>query len=128
MSPGGGSRSYAEGSMRSPKELLTAYVKAHNAGFRSGDFAALGELLLPTASMRFHGVEIGPFDNAKAILQAFREQPPDDELVVQSIRAFGDKSATATYSWASALGKSGGRLHVIAHRELISAIRVEAFS
>ena len=67
--------------MHSARELLTAYVKAHNAGFRSGDFEALGELLLPTASMRFHGIEIGPFDNAKAILQAFCEQPPDDEVL-----------------------------------------------
>ena len=113
--------------MRSAKDLLIAYVEAHNAGFRSGDFEALGELLHPTASMRYYGIEMGPFDSAEAILQAFRDHPPDDELVVQSIRAVGDKSATATYSWASALGKSGGRLHVIAHRELISAIRVEAF-
>ena len=128
MFPGGGSRSYAEGPMRPPQELLAAYVKAHNAGFRSGDFEALGALLLPTASMRFHGIEIGPFENAEAILQAFREHPPDDELVVQSIRAIGDKTAEATYAWASAPGKLVGRLRVVAHRELISAIRIEAFS
>ena len=111
-----------------PQELLAAYVKAHNAGFRSGDFEALGELLLPTASMRFHGIEMGPFDNAEAILQAFREQPPDDELAVQSIRAISDKAAEATYAWASAPGKLAGRLRVVAHRGLISAIRIEAFS
>ncbi len=114
--------------MRSPKELLTAYVKAHNAGFRSGDFEALGELLFPTASMRFHGIEIGPFNSAKAILQAFREQPPDDELVVQSIRTIGEKTAEATYAWASASGKSAGRLRILAQRGLISAIRIEVFS
>ena len=87
-----------------PQELLAAYVKAHNAGFRSGDFKALGELLLPTASMRFHGVEIGPFDNAKAILQAFSAKPPDDELVVVSLLGIGEKTAGATYGWASAHG------------------------
>ena len=114
--------------MHSARELLTAYVKAHNAGFRSGDFEALGELLLPTASMRFQGSGIGPFDNANAILQAFREQPPDDELVVQSIRAIGDKTAEATYAWESAPGRLAGRLRVVVQRELISAIRVEVFS
>ena len=111
-----------------PQELLAAYVKAHNAGFRSGDFEALGALLLPTASMRFHGIEIGPFDNAEAILQAFREQPPEDELVVQSIRAIGDKTAEATYAWESAPGKLAGRLRIVVQRELISAIRIEVFS
>ncbi len=114
--------------MHSPKELLTAYVKAHNAGFRSGDFKALGELLFPTASMRFQGIEIGPFDNAEAILQAFQEQPPDDELAVQSIRTIGDKTAEATYSWESAPGKLAGRLRIVVQRELISAIRIEVFS
>ncbi len=128
MSPGGCSKGYAGGAMRSPKDLLLAYVKAHNAGFRSGDFEALGALLLPTASMRFQGIESGPFDNANAILQAFREQPPEDELVVQSIRAIGDKTAEAIYGWADAHGKSAGRLRVVAHRELISGIRIEAFS
>jgi len=114
--------------MRSPKELFAAYVEAHNAGFRSGDFEGLGELLLPTATMRFHGIESGPFDSAKAILQAFREQPPDDELVVQSIRTIGDKTAEATYAWASASGKSAGRLRILVQGGLISGIRIEAFS
>ena len=114
--------------MRSTKDLLLAYVKAHNAGFLSGDFEALGELLHPTASMRFQGIESGPFDSAEAILQGFREHPPDDELVVRSIRAIGEKTAEAIYGWADAHGKAAGRLRVVAHRELISAIRVEAFS
>ncbi len=114
--------------MRSAWELLAAYVEAHNIGLLSGDFTALGDLLLPTASMRFQRIGIGPFDNAKAILQAFHEQPPDDELVVQSIRAIGDKTAEATYSWESAPGKLAGRLRIVAHRELISAIRIEVFS
>ena len=128
MSSGGERKRYAKRTMRSPKELLTAYVEAHNAGFRSGDFEALGELLHTTASMRYYGIEMGPFDSAEAILQGFRVHPPDDELVVQSIRAVGNKTAEARYSWASAPGKLAGRLHVVALRELISAIRIEVFS
>ena len=65
---------------------------------------------------------------AEAILQGFRVHPPDDELVVQSIRAVGNKTAEATYSWESAPGKLAGRLHVVALRGLISAIRIEVFS
>ena len=114
--------------MRGPEELLAAYVEAHNEGVRSGDYEALGALLLPTASLRFTGSAAGPFDNAAAILQAFREQPPEDELVVQSIRTKGDKTAVATYSWANAPGKSAGRLGILAQRGLISSIRIEVFS
>ena len=114
--------------MRSAKELLIAYVEAHNIGVLSGDLTALGDLLLPTASMRLQGIEIGPFDSAEAMLQGFRVHPHDDELVVLSIRAIGDKTAEAIYGWASAPGKSAGLLYVVALRGLISAIRVEAFS
>ncbi len=114
--------------MRSPQELLAAYVEAHNVGVRSRNFEALGKLLLPTASMRFRGIGIGPFDNARAILQAFSAQPPDDELVVVSVLGIGEKTAGATYAWASAPGKSAGRLRISARRGLISDIRVEVFS
>ena len=114
--------------MPGPEELLAAYVAAHNEGVRSGDFSALADLLLPTASMRFTGIAAGPFDSAAAILQAFREKPPDDELVVQSIRTKSDKTVVATYGWANAPGKSAGRLGILAQRGLISSIRIEVFS
>ena len=113
--------------MRGPTELLAAYVEAHNVGVRSGDFEALAELLLPTASMRSQGIDIGPFANAEAILQGFREHPPDDELVVGAVRTIGERTAEATYAWASAPSTSAGRLRITAQRGLVSAIRIEAF-
>ncbi len=118
---------YAEG-MRGPKELLAAYVEAHNLGVRTGNFDRLAELLLPTASMRFHGSDAGPFGNAEAILDAFYERPPDDELVVNSIHGTGDRLAEATYAWANAPGQSAGRLRITAQRGLVSTIRIEEFT
>ena len=114
--------------MRGPKELLAAYVEAHNLGVRTGNFDRLAELLLPTASMRFHGIDAGPFGNAEAILHEFHERPPDDELVVASIRGTGDRIAEATYAWASAPGRSAGRLRITAQRGLVSSIRIDAFA
>ena len=114
--------------MRGPTELLAACVEAHNVGVRSGDVEALAGLLLPTASMPFHGIDIGPFANAEAILQAFRDRPPDDELVVGAVRTIGERAAEATYAWANAPGKSAGRLRITAQRGLVSAIRIEAFA
>ena len=113
--------------MPTAKERLAAYVEAHNAGVRTGDFAALAELLHPTASMRFSGTATGPFDSAAAILQAFREQPPDDELVTVTVRATGEHAAEAVYAWASAPSKSAGRLRISTHRDLISKIRIDVF-
>ena len=113
--------------MRGPTELLAACVEAHNVGVRSGDVEALAGLLLPTASMRFQGTDIGPFANAAAILQAFRGHPPDDELVVGAVRTIGERTAEATYAWANAPSKSAGRLRITAQRSLVSKIRIEAF-
>ena len=114
--------------MHGPRELLAAYVEAHNLGVRSGNFDGLAELLLPTASMRFQGIDFGPFGSAEAILQAFRDRPPDDELVVGAVRTTGERIAEATYAWASAPSKSAGRLRITAQRGLVSAIRIEAFA
>ncbi len=85
--------------MPGPEELLAAYVEAHNEGVRSGDYSALADLLLPTASMRFSGIAAGPFDSAAAILQAFREKPPDDELVAVTVRRVGEQRAEARMRW-----------------------------
>ena len=114
--------------MPNPIELLGEYVEAHNHGVRTGDFDALGELLLPTASMRFHGIETGPFDSAAAILQAFRDHPPDDELTIGACRAFGPRTVEATYGWERGRGQSAGRLRITAERDRISAIRVDVFT
>ena len=113
--------------MKSANDLLVAYVSAHNAGVRTGDFSTLAPLLQPTASLRFRGVPVGPFDNAAAILEAFADQPPDDELVVLSVRTLGDRTAEAVYGWTESRGKSAGRLRITMQNDLISAIRVEVF-
>ena len=114
--------------MRTAQEHLATYVAAHNVGVRTGDFAALAALLLPTASMRFSGTATGPFDSAAAILQAFRAQPPDDELVTVTVRATGEHTAAAVYAWANAPGKSAGRLRIATQRGLISTIRIDVFA
>jgi len=113
--------------VRTPEELVAAYAEAHNAGVRTRDFTALGALLHPTASMRFRGGTAGPYDNAIAIVRAFREQGPTDELRVLQVRRAGENNAVATYAWSEDPGRAAGRLHLAARRGLISSIRVEVF-
>ena len=107
-------------------ELLVKYVAAHNRGVRSGDFRALADLLHPTATMRFDGIDAGPFDSADAILRAFRDSPPDDELTIGPCRKIGPTTIEATYGWARDRGRMGGRLRVTTERGRISAIFVGA--
>lgn len=114
--------------MWTPEQLLAAYVEAHNEGVRTRDFTALGALLHPTASMRFHGVDAGPYESAVAIARAFREQGPKDELRIVRIVSAGADTVVATYAWSEHPGRTAGRLHITARRGRISAIRVDVFA
>jgi steroid delta-isomerase len=78
--------------------LLDEHVKRFNAGVRSGDFGPMLENLADDATMTFEGVPVGPFVGRDAIAEAYREQPPDDELDVLDVRDEGD-TIIAAYAW-----------------------------
>jgi hypothetical protein len=104
----------------SPAELLRAYVERHNEGVRAGEFLRLQGLLADYASMRFHGIPAGPFEGARAIVEAFAAHPPDDELVILE-----QHEALATYAWRREPGRVAGRLRITVARGRIAAIDVE---
>jgi steroid Delta-isomerase len=54
------------------------------------------------AELVFEGIPVGPLSGREAIAAAYREQPPDDEIVLLD----GD----GTYAWASAPGIPAGRM------------------
>jgi steroid Delta-isomerase len=62
--------------------LLEREVQAFNAGVRSGDWSALVELFADDAELEFVGIPVGPFRGREAIGEAYRAQPPDDEIVL----------------------------------------------
>jgi steroid Delta-isomerase len=45
------------------------------------------------AELRFEGIPVGPFAGRHAIAEAYRAQPPDDEIVLLD--------ADGTYAWAN---------------------------
>ncbi len=105
----------------SPAELLRVYVERHNEGVRAGEFLRLAGLLADYASMRFHGTKVGPFEGAAAILAAFAEHPPDDELVILEQR-----DVEATYAWRREPERPAGRIRITVARGRIAAIDVES--
>jgi len=103
--------------------LLEDHVVRFNAGVRSGDFAPMLENFATDATMSFEGVPVGPFRGRGAIAQAYREQPPDDELDVLDSRQDGD-IVVAGYAWRRVPGKRAGELRLTVERGLITRLVV----
>ncbi|HEY8107342.1 MAG TPA: hypothetical protein VIC70_01450 [Gaiellaceae bacterium] len=106
--------------------LLDDYVEHLNAGVRSGDWEPMLELLAPDAELEFTGIPVGPFAGREAIGEAYRVQPPDDEIVL--LDQLGDLSAVCAWDRDSA--RPAGEMHLEERDGAIVRIRVlyEQFS
>ena len=106
--------------------LLDDYVERFNTGVRGGDWAPMLDLLAPDAELEFSGVPVGPFAGREAIGEAYRTQPPDDELVLLESRG----GHAAIYAWARTPSRPAGELHIEERNGVITRIRVlyEQFS
>ncbi len=101
--------------------LLDEHVKLFNAGVRTGDFAPMLENFADDAEMAFEGVPVGPFVGREAIAQAYREQPPDDELDVLDVRDGGD-TVVAGYAWRREPDVRAGELRLTFERDRITRL------
>ena len=89
--------------------VLTEHVERFNEGIRSGDWAPMLAAFAPDAELVFQGLPVGPFAGRDAIEQAYREQPPDDEVrLLGSIRV-EDGALVADYAWVRE-GTRAGRM------------------
>ena len=100
--------------------LLDHYVEQFNAGVRSGDWAPMLDLLAPDAELVFSGIPIGPFAGRDVIVETYRAQPPDDEIVL--LDRLGELSAV--YAWAKEPARPAGEMHLEERRGAIVRIRV----
>jgi steroid Delta-isomerase len=103
--------------------VLDEHVERFNAGVRSGDFSAMLENFADDATMVFEGVPVGPFMGKDAILQAYREQPPDDELDLLDTRRDGDMFV-AGYTWRREPNRRAGELRLNVESDRITALVV----
>jgi gamma-glutamylputrescine oxidase len=83
------------------EEWLREHVRAFNAAVRGGDFDGFASRWAPGGRLAFEGVPVGPFEGRDAVAAAYREQPPDDELVVLATEERPDGTVVASYAWAA---------------------------
>jgi steroid Delta-isomerase len=92
-------------------EMLEDHVERFNDGVRTGDFTRMLENFAGGATMAFEGVPVGPFVGREAIAQAYRDQPPDDELDILDSRRDGG-TIVAGYAWRREPEKRAGELRL----------------
>jgi steroid Delta-isomerase len=90
--------------------LLDDHVERFNEGVRSGDFGPMVDAFTEDAELRFEGVPAGPFAGREAIAQAYREQPPDDEVEILGAEERQDGVVVARYAWKREGGKQAGEM------------------
>jgi hypothetical protein len=101
--------------------VRSEYIARFNEGVRTGDWSRFLELLDEDATLEFVGIPVGPFEGRDAIGEAYRTQPPDDEIVLLD----GDR-----YAWSKEPGRPAGELQLEERDGRIARIRVlyEQFS
>lgn len=100
--------------------LLDDYVERFNAGVGSGDWEPMLDLLAPDAELQFSGIPVGPFTGREAIGEAYRVQPPDDQIVL--LDRLDDRGAV--YAWAREPTRPAGEMHIEAPAGAIVRIRI----
>ena len=79
-------------------QALRDHVERFNAAVRSGDFGAMLAHYDEDAELVFVGVPVGPFHGRDAIAEAYRTQPPDDEILLLDERE-EEGELVAGYAW-----------------------------
>ena len=103
------------------RDLLDRHVRAFNHGVRTADWEPMLVLFADDAELHFENVPAGPFVGLAAIREAYRDQPPDDEIALLGIQDDGDRTVTAAFAW---LRGGTGRLVLEHDRGLVSRLTV----
>jgi len=91
--------------------LLNQHVDRFNRAVRSGEWKEMMSHFTEDAELRFEGVPAGPFEGRETITAAYREQPPDDEVLILVADQVGDETI-AGYAWAADPERRAGEMRL----------------
>jgi RimJ/RimL family protein N-acetyltransferase len=91
-------------------DVLYEYIGRHNLGVREGDWEGLAECFAEDAVLEFDGAPVGPFAGRDAIVAAYEQRPPDDEVRILS--AEDGEPVVACYAWAAQPDVPAGTLRL----------------
>ena len=109
------------------RDLAYSYITWHNQGVESGDFSQMLTLFHHEAEFNFEGIDYGPFSGLQAIAEAFKSNPPTDELEILGITE-DDAGATIAYGWRERPGVFAGTLRLETEGRLIKQLVVRISS
>jgi hypothetical protein len=81
------------------RELLERHVSAFNHGVRTSDWEPMLSRFAADAELRFENVPAGPYVGLDAIRRAYREQPPDDQIVLIGVQAPDEHTVIGAFAW-----------------------------
>jgi len=116
------------------ENLLGEYVRRHNQSVKTGKFEPLSDLFAEEATIRFEGIPFGPLRGRAAILNGFRQHPPDDELIIDAVPGVpgvpgvrgDDRSAGCEYRWKTQPNAQAGTLRIEIRDRLIASLIITA--
>lgn len=106
-----------------PTAVLHAHVGRFNDAVRTHDFSEMVDGFVAEAEMKFDGVPVGPFVGREAIAEAYRAQPPDDEVRLLGEPRVQGEVVESDYAWTKD-GRRAGRMILAARDGLITRLTV----
>jgi hypothetical protein len=95
--------------MGSGIDLLNRHIELFNAAVRTRDFEPMMDGFTDDAELVFEGVPAGPYRGNDVIAKAYRDRPPDDEVVILEATEEDDGQVVARYRWLDPTSP-GGRM------------------
>ncbi len=105
------------------REVIDAYVRAHNDGVLTKNFGPLFGLFRRDIEMQFEGRFAARLIGLDAVVDAFRSNPPSDSLKISAVREC-ETEVVAEYCWASKPKITAGNILLEVAGGLISRILV----
>lgn len=81
------------------EDALRQHIDLFNAAVRGGEWTDFVSTFADDAVMMFVDVPSGPYVGREAIVEAYRQQPPDDTMTVTEIREEAPDAASAVFRW-----------------------------